>query len=171
MRQRWLDAPWWVWSLISGAFFAVGIGVFTDIQHHQWLTGGVAGLVAGALFGGVMGPRTATTNREASRALAPVPPAIRKRAGRLAYTGPVPENEELRQAALYIAGYQLDRRRRTPWYAIFFFALFTVVYVVKAMDGSPGWWAAAAFFTAMLVARFVFRRRFTQRVALLSGQA
>jgi membrane associated rhomboid family serine protease len=94
VRAYLLRAPTWVLSVIQGTVFGTLMGIF--YSFHKPLRGAaISGLVAGALFGAVMGPVTATRRRKALDAVG-VTPELSLQARLVAFRGPIPTDEGVR---------------------------------------------------------------------------
>ena len=100
MRDRLLNAPTWVQSLLGGGLFGL-LNTVTGrlIGGESWTEAAVGGAIGGVVFGAVMGPVLARQQQRARDAVGTRSAAELRRAGRVANRGPVPDDRELREAA------------------------------------------------------------------------
>jgi amino acid transporter len=102
------DAPWWVWSLITGVGYGVVMGFYFQWSASNPGTGGwILGLSSGVFFGAFMGPFAARQARLTRALMGPLSPEQRRCARRAATRGPVPEDADVRAAALRLNVHQL----------------------------------------------------------------
>lgn len=169
MREKLQDAPWWVWSLIEGAFFGSFMTVFFHAQDSAagWPGAIVAGVISGAAFGAVMGPFAARQRRRTAAAAGSLPDRDLRVAGRAVMRGPVPQDTETRQAAERLAIHQLKEFSRFRWLGLCVFAAFTLLSGYLALTSSPSWWAATAVFAVFEGLYLFLPRHLRRRVDLL----
>ncbi|MGY1623693.1 hypothetical protein ACI789_15970 [Geodermatophilus sp. SYSU D00965] len=164
-----LRAPWWVLSLVTGGFFGVAMALFGALtQGESWPVAVVGGVLAGVLFGAVMGPLLARQNRRFQESVGTSSAGDLRRARRVARGGPVPADPEQRALAHRLVTTQLGELRRRRRFTVTVFSVFLVLEAVMAVVSSPWFWLAAAFFAAMLALVLVLPRRLERRAAELA---
>jgi Flp pilus assembly protein TadB len=164
-----LRAPWWVLSLVSGGLFGVLMALFGALfQDERWPVAVVGGVLAGIVFGAVMGPLLARQNRRWQESIGSSSADDLRRARRVARGGPVPADPEQRALAHRLVTTQLGELRRRRRFAVAVFAIFLVLEVVMAVTRSPWFWLAAAFFAGMLALVLLYPRRLERRAAELA---
>jgi hypothetical protein len=136
-------------------------------EDASWTSAIVQGVVVGVLVGAVMGPFLHRQNRRTREAIGDVPDAVRRSAGRAALWGPVPEDPDVRRTALRFAEHGLAQASRRPVLAWIAGSVFVVSSIYLALTQSPWWWAATAFWVAMMAVSFVLRPRLRGRIELL----
>jgi hypothetical protein len=169
MANRLLRAPWWVLSLVSGALFGVAMTLFAALtQGERWPVAVVGGVLAGVLFGAVMGPLLARQNRRLRDSIGSASAEDLRRARRAARGGPAPADPEQRALAHRLVTTQLGELRRRRRVSVAVFSVFLVLEGLMAVTYSPWFWLAAAFFAAMLALVLLLPRRLERRAAELA---
>jgi Flp pilus assembly protein TadB len=164
-----LRAPWWVLSLVTGGLFGVNMALFGALfQEERWPVAVVGGVLAGVLFGAVMGPLLARQNRRWRDSVGTSSTDDLRRARRAARGGPVPTDPEQRALAHRLVTTQLGELRRRRRLSVTVFSVFLVLEAVMAVTRSPWFWLAAAFFAAMLALVLAYPRRLERRAAELA---
>ncbi|WP_295696995.1 hypothetical protein [Lapillicoccus sp.] len=173
MRSRMQAAPWWVWSLVMGLYFAAVLAVFGLSQRPQGVLPTIVGaLVGGGLFGGFMGPYLVRQRDSARVAMSPsgsdgLDETRSSEAIRAASRGGIPRDPVVREAAARLVRYRLalaaDQRR----WAIPMFVVLIGVAVVLALLMTLLWWLAVVLFGAALVSIVVQPRRMAARLRQL----
>lgn len=155
-----------VHGVLYGTFMAVGSSVFL---HGDWIGAVVGGFVGGVLFGAVMGPVAYRLNSPARETVGSMAPTSQRAALRAVLRGPVPEDQQIREAAHRLVIGQLVQMGRLRTFSIVAFAVAEVVYVVLALTFTPWWWAAAALFAVMLAHQLWLPHHLQHRAELLRG--
>jgi hypothetical protein len=151
VRDRLLQAPWWVLSLVIGGTYGGVLALFGRFRDGEsWGAALAGGLVSGGIFGAGMGPCVRWQNKRLLAAVGSVPGHVRRAATRTAWRGPVPADPELRAAALRIIDHQLAEWQRRRTFLVGTYAVFTGLCVVLALTSSASWWLAALGFGGML---------------------
>jgi hypothetical protein len=170
VRTWLLDQPRWKRAVVLGttfgAFMTLYVGLIKDVS---WVGAALEGAVAGALFGPVaswtMFPREAVLRAVVAGART----GSRRQVSRAAWRGPVPSDPDVRAAASAVIAYQLPILERQRRWAPFFYLFMIFVAGALALTGSPWYWAAAAFFGAVLVVQLVLPGHLRRRAELLDG--
>lgn len=169
LRARLLTAPWWVLSLLYGSVFGTATGLWSAISDPAPWQATVGGAVVGGLvFGGLLGPwtaRQARSQREAMGDLALRDTALVNRAAR---RGAVPQDPELRRAALRTSEHALGTVLGQRTFGIILFSVLAVMSLLFVRD-SPWWLMATGVFVIALVGQWFTPRRLRHRIALLSA--
>ncbi|MEU4607452.1 hypothetical protein AB0F43_31085 [Kribbella sp. NPDC023972] len=168
MRAYLSDLPRWVEAALAGVPFGIAMGLFAKLDGAGWLG---AGFVAssGIPFGLMMawwGPRW---RGELERAEADVPPDKLQVARRAASRGPVPEDPEVRAAAVRIASAELTQALRNRKFMLLFGGVVLIAVVGAAAEGSL--WALLYAFVAAVVLYFHWYRprQLRRRIELLGA--
>ena len=165
-----MDAPRWVLGVVVALPVAAAVLFMTRARDDaSWTSALIQGVVVGVVVGMFMGPFLHRQNRRTREAIGDVPDAVRRSAGRASLWGPVPEDPAVRQTALRFAEHALAQTKRRPLFAWIAGAVFVAASVYLALTQSPFWWAATAFWVAMLVFSVVLRPRLRRRIELLRG--
>ena len=165
-----MDAPRWVLGLVVALPVAVVVILMTRAREDaSWTSALVQGVAAGIIVGAVMGPFLHRQNRRTREAIGDVPDDVRRRAGRAALWGPLPEDPEVRRTALRFAEHGLAQASRRPLLAWIAAAVFVGASAYLAIGQSPWWWVATAFWVAMLLVTVFLRPRLRRRIELLRG--
>jgi hypothetical protein len=172
VRNRLLTAPWWVLSLVYGLAMALVATLIAGFGNAEsWWEAVVSGGLGGVLFGTLVGPVLARSNRRLRDAAGDVPRDQLHRVVVLARRGPVPEDPRLRQAARRVA---LDQRQQVlaqRWWTLPFIALVITGMVwgaLSAVEPAWVWWVMAAFFTPLAGSHLVLPRQLARRAELLA---
>jgi hypothetical protein len=165
VREYLRSAPWWVWSLISGAWSGVFYGLFEWLSGHRDPV--QSAVVFGVFFGAVMGPLRVRLRARQEAAIGHIPTNIERAAWRAAQRGPRPDNAEVRQAALRVARYLLSLRTRRSRLFVSVFVLLTAVTIYNAIAVSPASWLLVVALAGLLSFRFWHVRRLQARILLL----
>lgn len=99
--------PTWILALLAGVLFGVGMGIFTKLDGSSWWSAGVGAVVTGVPFGLVMGRWAAKWQRDVRQAQGDLPADEVALAHRAAAGGPVPDDPQVRSAALRLATHQV----------------------------------------------------------------
>lgn len=154
--------------MLGGVLFGVVMGAFTKHDGSSWTAAGVGAVVTGVPFGLVMGWWSARWQRGMKDAEGDIPDEKVRLAHRAAMTGPVPEDDEIRSAALRIASrYLTDYTGRTRWLFIIVPALVLIGSVVGAVSESPWALLGALVPATLLYTRWYWPRRLRRRITLL----
>jgi len=150
--RTWLSgAPRWVLSVWAGALFGAFMAISGVLRGDGWPAALIGGAIGGLVFGAIMGPFAHRTYRRQRQAVGTASPDVERAAGRATWRGPVPEDPEVRAAALALINHQLAEARRRRTFSFSSLTLFSALYVVAALTWSPWWWGAAALFGVLLV--------------------
>jgi xanthosine utilization system XapX-like protein len=148
VREYLRSAPWWVLSLVIGAWTGVFYGLF------EWLSGQpnpvLSGVVFGTFFGLVMGPMAVRLRARQEAAIGQLPRDIERAAWRAAQRGPRPDNWEVRYAALRVARYHLSLRTRRSRVFVWVFGLLIALIVYNAVTVSPASWLFVVVLVGLL---------------------
>lgn len=173
MRRYLYNAPWWAWSMLNGAVFAVCAIAAFKVVGESWSGAVVFGVTMGVLLGAISGPFSARAMQRTREAVGPEPLARdqMRLAGRAALRGPAPADPAVRAVAARLAAQQRDQTTRLrPWLVTGSAALLAL-FVYLALTSPPTWWwAGAALYAALTGSSLALPRRFRQRVALLEDR-
>jgi hypothetical protein len=133
VREYLLKAPTWVLSIIQGTVFGTLMGVYYSFNKTP-MAAAISGLVAGVLFGALMGPVSATRRRKALDAVG-LTPELSLQARHTAFRGPIPDDEGVRQAAIRVLLHQRSEARRTRLPTIAVFMIFVGLGLYLAVSG------------------------------------
>jgi hypothetical protein len=151
----------WTLGLLTGALFAAGLVLLEATvvwREAPWWLVVLTGVGAGAVFGMILGPSIAGTERRMWRAGGDdlTWPQFRA-AARASRSGRVPPDPRLREAAVRLAVYQLAQHRRRRRSTVIFCALGTGFFLLDAVLGNwIGVLGAAGF--AILTVAFLYER-------------
>ena len=166
MRDRLLNAPWWVLSLVSGASFAV-VWAGWRLLGDSWPAALAQGALLGIVFGAVMGPVTHRQNRGLREAAAQSPEGLSTRVRRAAFRGPVPADQAVRETARRVVVAQLRPLDRQRWWGPTFFVLVAVLGVALGLADSPWWFLPVPFWIAAACGHVLLRQHLHRRAAVL----
>jgi Flp pilus assembly protein TadB len=162
LRDYLINAPWWVLSLFAGTLFGA----------VMWLTHPGAGpapaVIAGVLFGAIMGPVIGRRRDRARSALGQVSTGQHLLARRALRRGPAPTDPDTREMAYRLGTHALDTLtpgRRT--FTLVTYGSFLVLSSVIAVTTSPWYWLGATFWTAMIAFTLWSWSHLQRRVELL----
>jgi hypothetical protein len=162
-------APKWVVAVIAGTGFGTGMGIFIRSDGSGWTETVVSGLILGVAFGIPMAFWFDKEQREMRAVEGELPTDKLQAAHRAAASGPVPEDPEVRAAALRITTHQLQRDGQIPMpVRIGFPLLMLTASVIGSVSGSP-WnllFAVAPVF--ILINHLYVPRRTRRRIELLA---
>lgn len=172
MREKLEDAPWWVWSMLTGVFFGTVMTIFNRWQQSSsWTAALVGGLISGVLFGAVMGPLAVRQRRKVSALVGTMPRRDLRFATRAVTRGPAPLDPNIREAAAQLATLNLRQASRFRWVGLIFFSVLTVLYVLLAFAESPWWWLAAAASGALSTLYVIWPRHLKRRIEILNQES
>jgi hypothetical protein len=161
---RLLRAPWWLLSLYAGVPFGLLLWGATATTGAGGSTSATAGVLAGVLFGLVMGPLLVRRNRRAGPVVEAIPDGQARAVLRAAASGPVPADPAVRAAALALATHQLAGTLRYRWPVAVLLGLFAVLESAAALAYTPWLWVGAALFVAILVVHLRQPGRLRRRI-------
>lgn len=169
MRGERAQVAGWIPGVMGGVLFGVVMGAFTKHDGSSWTAAGIGALVAGVPFGLAMAWWSARWQRGMKDAEGDLPDDRVRLAHHAAMGGPMPEDEEIRSAALRIASRHLaDYTGRSRWLFIIVPALVLIGSVAGAVSESPWGLLGALVPAAILYARWYWPRRLRRRIAALS---
>ncbi len=172
MRNWLLTAPWWALSLVTGAFYGVGMTVAGRfLEDESWPQAVVSGVLVGVFFGAAMGPFAARMNRRFREAAGDVPRDQLQRIARLARRGPVPEDPQVRQAAHRVALQQRDQllaQRRWVLPLLGLIVAFLLWVALRDGGGDPFSWFVIVILLVLVAAHLLLARHLTRQAELLA---
>lgn len=168
LRGASLRAPWWVLSAIAGVIF--GIGQFLTNLGEGRSTGASAtgALIAGLIFGLIVGPFSARQHRRFLAAQGDVPRESQREVRRAVMRGPAPSDPEVRAAAARVVALQLFQLHRLWWGVILWVALGALALWL-AVSESPWWLLCGSVFGGFLAYELWLPRHLQQRERLLAS--
>ncbi|GAB2673019.1 hypothetical protein GCM10009743_56700 [Kribbella swartbergensis] len=169
MRAHRSEVPRWVSTVIAGVVFGVGMGTFMKLDGSSWVAAGVGALVTGIPFGLATGWWSTKWQRSMKEAEGDLPADKVELAHRAAAGGPVPDDEEVRSAALRIASQHLagyTGKMRRP--SIVLMVLLLAGSVVGAITESPWTLLGAVVPVFILYTQWYYPRQLRRRITLLS---
>jgi hypothetical protein len=170
VRTWLLDQPRWKRAVVLGTTFGAFMTLYMGLtQDVSWVAAVLGGVVAGALFGPIMSRTMFPQEPELRRVVGAARAAGRRQVSRATWRGPVPGDPDVRAAASAVIAYQLPILERQRRWAPFFYLFMIFVAGALALTGSPWYWAAAAFFGAVLVVQLVLPGHLRRRAELLDG--
>ena len=142
MRGERSEVAGWIPAVLAGVLFGVVMGAFTKHDGSSWTVAGVGAIVTGVPVGLTMGWWSARWQRGMKDAEGGIPDEKVRLAHHAAMGGPLPEDEEIRSAALRIASrYLADYTGRTRWLFIIVPVLIMIGSIAGAVSESPwGCW-------------------------------
>lgn len=169
VRGALLRSPWWVLALYSGSIFGLGRFAFALVDGSSATAAAISAAVQGVLFGLFMGPFTRRTSDRYLAAMGDVPRSKQREVMRAVTRGPIPEDPEVRRAAVSLIDHRLENFRKMRW-AILMWVLVIALSVWFVVSDS-GWWAlAVALFAWFLSMHLWMPRRLRRRRLLLNDQ-
>lgn len=169
MRAYLLNAPWWKLSIVHGLSFAGPVTVLRLLYGDDgWTWTLVFGFLSGAVYGAVMGPASSRKDEPLRAVLGSMPPRSQRAALRAVLRGPVPDDQQIREAAHRVALHDLAGMGRLRGFALLVSAALGIVGVIFALTGVAWAWLAVAF-AAVVVAIQVWLPRHLQHRADLLG--
>lgn len=144
MRAGLAVAPRWVQSVALGVFFGFWFAVSYRAWGEDWGSVIFAGLVGAVIFGAIVHRIEFTRDRGLRARLVPLDPAQRRHAVRAAHRGPLPGDPAVRNAALYVACFDLARHEENARITGIILAAGTVAAAVAAIVTPSVWWAIVA---------------------------
>ena len=160
-------------SLGQGALFTLLFAAITaGTDHRSFLSVLPGALVAGVVFGALMGPLSARTR---NRVLAGIPHTLdaseeqRRQGARAARRGPVPTDAITRQVAVHVAEQRLALAMRGRRRNLLIFGLGSVGYLAAGVWWSWWWLIGALVFAGFFIAALCERNRLRRRLAQLSA--
>jgi hypothetical protein len=176
MRRFLIQAPWWVLSVVTGVPFGVAMVVMSQVllpsagqaaRSLPLIANIVLGMLAGLVFGAVMGPLAARHNRRTRSVLGPLPAEDFAVVLRAAARGPVPADPRLRRAAGRLAQLRLDDLNRNWARTSAMFLLFFLLEVYAAVVTSAWFWLGALVCASVIAGQLWFPRRLRRRIEQL----
>ncbi|GLY32199.1 hypothetical protein [Kineosporia sp. NBRC 101731] len=169
MRSRLITAPWWVLALIVGTPVSAFLALFLHLTDpYLDFPGVLFALPAGAIVGLAVGRLTAETNAQTMEVAALDNQDELAQALRASRRGPVPTDPRIRQAAHRLAVLHLSRFKRQQTSAAWTFVPLCMLYTGLAINSSPWWLLALAFFALMLALNRVLPTRTARRIIELA---
>lgn len=169
MRGYLSDAPKWVVAVIAGTFFGTFMGIFIKSDGSRWTETIISALVLGVAFGIPAGFWFDKQRRQMRAAEGDLPTDQLKSAHRAAERGPIPEDPEVRAAALRIATHHLQQLQQTPrLVAIGMPIVLLIVSAIGSMTDSPWYLILAVVPVFILVSQLTLPKRIQRRIELLS---
>jgi len=164
--------PWYVWSLVSGGLMGMFRFAWELIETGSPGYALLAGVFAGLAFGLLFGPISAYLNRrERSDAnLGHMDANQTNNVRKAVLRGPVPKDEETRQAAIRLARYYVKTTRKQRKYHPVIWSAFTALSVFMVVAESLAHLWLTAVFVAFLVATLWLPMHYQRRLALLEGE-
>jgi hypothetical protein len=171
MRDYMSGAPKWVVAVIAGTYFGTGMGIFIKSDGSSWTETIIGALTLGVAFGI---PAAFWFDKERRRqscaAQGDLPTDKLKSAHRAAERGPIPEDPEVRAAALRIATHHLQQLPHAPrLVAIGSPVLFLIITVIGSVTDSPWYLIIAVVPVFILIGQVSLPRRTPRRIELLSA--
>jgi len=169
MRGYMSGAPKWVVAVIAGTFFGTGMGISIKSDDSSWTETIISALVLGVAFGIPAAFWFDKQRRQTRAAQGDLPTDKLKSAHHAAERGPIPEDPEVRAAALRIATHHLQQLQQAArLVAIGWPVAFLIVIVIGSVTDSPWYLIFAVAPIFMLVAQLSLPRRARRRIELLS---
>lgn len=169
MRGERAEVAGWIPAVLGGVLFGVAMGAFTKHDGSSWTAAGVGAVVTGVPFGLATGWWSARWQRGMKDAEGDIPHEKARLAHRAAMGGPVPDDDEVRSAALRIASRHLaEYTGRTRRLFVIVPVLLLIGSVAGAVSESPWGLLGALVPAAILYTRWHWPRRLRRRIALLS---
>jgi hypothetical protein len=169
MRGERAQVTGWILAVMGGVLFGVVMGAFTKHDGSSWTGAGIGALLTGVPFGLAMAWWSARWQRGMKDVEGGMPNERVRLAHRAAMGGPVPEDEEIRSAALRIASrYLADYTGRPRWLFIIVLVLILIGSVAGAVSESPWGLLGALVPAALLYTRWYWPRRLRRRIAALT---
>lgn len=178
MRRFLIQAPWWVLSVVTGVPFGVAMVVMSHVllpsvghptRSLPLIANVILGMLAGVVFGAVMGPLAARLNRRTRSVLGPLPAEDFAVVLRAAARGPVPADPRLRRAAGRLAQLRLDELNRNRAGTSAVFSLGFLMEVYAAVVTSAWFWLGALVCASVIAGQLWFPRRLRRRIEQLHG--
>jgi hypothetical protein len=162
-------APKWVVALIMGTGFGTWMGIFIKNDGLSWTETVVSGLILGVAFGIPMAFWFDKERREMRVVEGDIPTEKLTAAHRAAWNGPIPEDPEVRAAALRITTHQLRQDGQIPRpVSIGGALLMLTASVIQSVADSPWYLLFAVAPVFILVSHLYSPRRIRRRIELLS---
>lgn len=169
MRGERAEVAGWIPAVMGGVLFGAVMGAFTKHDGSSWTAAGMGALVTGVPFGLTIAWWSARWQRGMKDAEGDMLGEKVRLAHRAAMGGPVPEDDEVRSAALRIASrYLADYTGRTRWLFIIVLALILIGTVAGAISESLWGLLGALVPAVLLYTRWYWPRRLRRRIALLT---
>lgn len=167
--QRWFNAPWWALSLVQGALFTIVFATGTALADHGSFVAELpSALIAGVVFGALMGPATARRREDLFAGLPTASPQQREAGVRAARQGRAPKDPEVRRIAVHVAEQRLATALRGHRRQLLIFGLGTAGYLVASLVWSWWWVIGAVVFLGFFVLSVREPRRWLRRLAALT---
>jgi hypothetical protein len=164
-----MRSPWWVLSLYSGSIFGAGLFAFALVKGEPPTGAAVTAAVQGVIFGLIMGPIGRRTRDRYLTAVGPVPVSKQREVRRATTRGPVPQDVEVRRAALSVIDHRIENFRKLRW-AVLMYALLIVMSIGLTVTDSGWWLLAVLLFASSLAMHLWMPRHLRSRRLLLADQ-
>lgn len=169
MRPEPSEFPRWIAAVMGGVLFGLGMGAFTKLDGSSWIAAGVAALVTGIPFGLATDWWSARWLRGLKDAEGDLPPDKVRLAHRAAIGGAVPEDEEVRSAALRIASrYLADYTGRIRSLSVILMVALLIGSVVGVVSETPWALLGALVPAVVLYTQWYWPRRLRRRIRSLT---
>jgi hypothetical protein len=166
-----LRAPRWQLALVMGALLVPFVVLlFRLAGDRSWTAALLMGIAVTIVCAPVLGALTASAMRGARAASASLPEEDRALVERASRRGPVPADDDLREAALSLAEDRLTVLRSTRTRGLTATGVLVLLSGSLAVAQSAWWWAAVAAGAALLVLVLVTPARLERRTRLLRGR-
>ncbi len=161
---------WLVRVLLYGVPFGVFMGVFTTDRGHV-ASGWVSSIVAGVLFGLVMGSAHRRQQLAREQRTAGLTTQNRTLAVRASRCGPIPGDPATRAAAAALTRDLLEQITSQRGKNLAVFGAFILLALVQALTSSPWFWLGVLVFAAAVVVQLREPRKLHRRLAQLHNAA
>ncbi|MGY1694040.1 MULTISPECIES: hypothetical protein [unclassified Geodermatophilus] len=163
-----LRASRWALTLVMGVLVApllvLGLRFVGDAS---WSSAVVTGVVVAVVCAPVLALLVARNTHDALDAFGPLPHGNRALVERAARRGPVPEDDEVRGAALRVVEGRLALLAQTRTRALLTTVVLVLLCAGLAVTASPWWWAGLVVCAGLLVLVLVTPARLRRRADLL----
>lgn len=171
MRANRAESRLKVGSVIAGAVFGAGMGIFAKLGGADWVATVVGALVAGIVFGMAMDWWATGYLARTKAGEGLLPPDKLKSARQAASRGPVPSDPEIRAVAARIAhGRLAEYAGTTHWLTIGVMTLLTAGFVVRAFTDSLLALLPAVLFASLLFRQLYMPGQLRRRISVLSAE-
>ena len=170
MRTWLLTAPRWVHRVVSGVLFGGSTALVPGVRgDSSWPASLAGGVVAGLVFGLVMGSWSYRTARGTRAAIGDLSPRERRTAARASWRGEAPTDPAVRDAAVRMIDHQLALYLPLRAFTLVVGVLMLALYVVAAFVSSTWWWLVAPVWAGMVTLSLLAPVRLRRRRAWLTG--
>lgn len=152
---------------MSGIPFGVVMAVVGILDGEPVVVSVVAAAAGGVFFGAFMGAFQARMNRRTKAAIDDVPADRLPALYRSAMRGALPEDPDVRAAAVRLVAHDLERSRRTLKWGMVVLGAFLLLTVWLAVTSSPRWWGGVVFWGCFMAFSVWVPFRLRRRLALL----